>query len=154
MRVVPTNHILFLFMPKPQSHIFGDFPKSNLITGVQEKGRLSLWSTVSEFKRKTVAARQKADWCKLLFSPLNIITKQFWKLYFLKLSLISLQQARIHTHPLVSENAYYKALAKQRLPTFSLQNLVPGQPHVYLHASPLPFSFLKCPLLLPNLRGI
>ena len=61
MRVVPTSHIPFLFMPKSQSHIFGDFPKSNLITGVQEKGRLSLWSTVSGFKRKTVAARQKAD---------------------------------------------------------------------------------------------
>lgn len=68
VRIVPTNHILFLFIPKPQSYIFGDFPKSYLITVAQEKFRLSLWSIVSGSKRKTIVPGQNTGACSW-FSP-------------------------------------------------------------------------------------
>lgn len=81
VRIVPTNHIPFLFIPKPHSYIFGDFPKPYSITVAQEKFRLSLWSIVSGSKRKTIVAGQKTGACSW-FSPQNVISKHFWKLNF------------------------------------------------------------------------
>lgn len=52
VRIMSTNHIPFLFIPKPQSYIFGDFPKSYFITVAQEKFRLSLWNIVLDPRGK------------------------------------------------------------------------------------------------------
>lgn len=81
VRIVPTNHISFLFIPKPKSYIFGDFPKSYLITVAQEEFRLCLWSIVLDPRGKPLFLGRR-----LVHAPgspqLNVISKHFWKLYF------------------------------------------------------------------------